>query len=81
MPWADMLYSLFCLFSVTSINLPPVNAKPLGPLALVAAHFKAVAGFDLSLVFETAAPYAFLFPSASENPRQLLLTNTLPMLL
>lgn len=39
-----------------SINLPPIDTKPLGPLALVPVPFKAVAGFDLSLGFETAAP-------------------------
>lgn len=56
MLWTGMLYSLFCLFSVISINLPPIDPKPLGPLALVPVPFKAVAGFDLSLFFETAAP-------------------------
>lgn len=55
MLWADMLYFLFCLFSEISINLLPIDLKPLGPLALVPAPFKAVAVFDLSLVFETAA--------------------------
>lgn len=51
MLWADMLYSLFYLLSEISINLPPLDPKPLGPLALVPVHFKALAGFDLSLFF------------------------------
>lgn len=56
MLWADRLYSLFSLFSVISINLPPIDPKPLGPLALVQVPFKAVAVLDLSVGFETAAP-------------------------
>lgn len=51
-----MLHFLLYLFSVISINLPPFYPKPLGPLALVPVPFKAVAIFDLSLFFETAAP-------------------------
>lgn len=72
-----MLHFLLYLFSVISINLPPFYPKPLGPVALVPVPFKAVAIFDLSPFFETAAPYFF---PASENPKQLLLTNTLTVM-
>lgn len=70
------VFFILSLFSV-SINLPAIDPKPLGPPALVPVPFKAVAAFDLSLVFETAALYFFF--SAPENPKQLLLTSTTVM--
>lgn len=72
-------YCIFCFypFAVISINLSPFYPKHLGPLALVPVPFKAVAIWFKTVFWDSCS---LVFFPISENPKQLLLTNTLTVM-